>query len=87
MNANSCFCPDGVRFNDSHIVTAEPKPVSSVIHVRPPSIDTMTPRSVPRYNRCESSGSTTIEWTGMSGTPLDPDPSMLCQLSPPLMLR
>jgi hypothetical protein len=52
VKANNCFCPAGVRISDSHIVTAGPNPVSSVIHVRPPSIDTITPRSVPRYSRC-----------------------------------
>jgi len=48
VNANNCFCPAGVRISESHIVTAGPNPVSSVIHVWPPSIDTITPRSVPR---------------------------------------
>ena len=52
VNANNCFCPAGVRISDSHIVTAGPNPVSSVIHVWPPSSDTITPRSVPRYSRC-----------------------------------
>ena len=33
---------------ERHIVTAGPNPVASRIHVLPPSIDTITPRSVPR---------------------------------------
>ena len=33
VNANNCFCPAGVRISESHIVTAGPNPVSSVIHV------------------------------------------------------
>src|SRR5687767_8789887 len=87
VNANNCFCPAGVRISDSHIVTAGPNPVSSLIHVLPPSIDTITPRSVPRYSRCRSSGSTTIECTGMSGRPSRPEPSRLCHVSPLSVLR
>ena len=48
VKAKRNVSPDGVLVNDSHIVTAGPKPVSSTIHVRPPSIEVMTPRSVPR---------------------------------------
>src|SRR5580765_2341907 len=58
------------------------KPVFSRAQLAPPSIETNTPMSVPTYRRWLSSGSTTIVWTGTSGMPVTPAPSMFVQVAP-----
>jgi len=60
----------------SHSVTTFANPVFSTDQVRPSLLLVMTPRSVPRKRRPGFAGSTTIEWTGMSGMAVVPVPSI-----------
>ena len=52
--------PEASRISESHSVTTGPYPVVSTIHRCPPSTETRTPRSLPRYSRLLSSGSIAI---------------------------
>ena len=71
---------------DRDSVTTLAKPVFSTAQVRPASVETNTPRSVPTYTRFGFEGSTTTEWHGMSGIPVAPAPSESSQLAPPFVV-
>lgn len=64
-------------------MTTFARPVFSTAQLPPPSRETKTPRSVPRYTRDGCKGSTTTEWHGMSGMAVAPAPSLPTQVTPP----
>ena len=61
----------------SESMGASPKPVVSRFQVPPPAVEEYTPESVPMKIIWLLPGFTTMVFTGVSGMPVDPLPSML----------